>query len=52
VAIVIGSYLILRLARSWFYRRIGGVNGDCLGFTEQLMEVFVLVLFTCYACTW
>jgi cobalamin synthase len=28
------------------------VNGDCLGFTEQLLEVFVLVLFACRSCAW
>jgi adenosylcobinamide-GDP ribazoletransferase len=47
-----GSFLVLRLAQAWFYRRIGGVNGDCLGFTEQILEVFVLVLFTCVRCEW
>ena len=43
--ILAGSYLILRAARTWFYRRIGGVNGDCLGATEQLLEIFILILF-------
>jgi adenosylcobinamide-GDP ribazoletransferase len=52
IAMVVGSFLIVRLARAWFYRRIGGVNGDCLGFTEQLLEVYVLVLFTCARCAW
>jgi len=52
LAILLGSLVIVRVARAWFYRRIGGVNGDCLGFTEQLSEVFVLVLFTCARCAW
>ncbi len=46
VAIVGGTYLIVRLARWYFYRRIGGVNGDCMGATEQVLEIFVLVVFT------
>lgn len=45
VMILIGAYLIVRLARWYFYRRIGGVNGDCLGATEQLLEILVLWLF-------
>ncbi len=43
--ILVGAYLILRAARTYFYKRIGGVNGDCLGATEQFLEIFVLVLF-------
>jgi adenosylcobinamide-GDP ribazoletransferase len=50
--IVIGTYLILRLARWYFYRRIGGVNGDCLGATEQVLEILILVFFTCRICSW
>jgi adenosylcobinamide-GDP ribazoletransferase len=52
VAIALGSYLIVRVARWYFYRRIGGVNGDCLGATEQILEIFILVLFTCRSCMW
>lgn len=52
LAIVAGTVLILRLLRIWFYRRLGGVNGDCLGFTEQILEIYVLVLFTCSRCAW
>ena len=36
----------------WFYQRLGGINGDCLGFTEQVLEIFVLVMFTCGSCRW
>lgn len=43
--ILAGAYLIVRGARTYFYKRIGGVNGDCLGATEQLLEIFILVLF-------
>jgi adenosylcobinamide-GDP ribazoletransferase len=52
LSIVLGSCAILRLAQVWFYRRLGGVNGDALGFTEQVLEVYVLVLFTCVSCAW
>jgi adenosylcobinamide-GDP ribazoletransferase len=52
LVMVVGAYLVVRLARWYFYRRIGGVNGDCLGAAEQLMEIFVLVLFTCRGCEW
>jgi adenosylcobinamide-GDP ribazoletransferase len=43
--ILLAAYLIIRGARTYFYRRIGGVNGDCLGATEQLLEIFILILF-------
>ncbi len=43
--ILAGAYIVIRGARAYFYKRIGGVNGDCLGATEQLLEIFVLILF-------
>jgi adenosylcobinamide-GDP ribazoletransferase len=52
VVMIGGAYVIVRLGRWYFYRRIGGVNGDCLGATEQLLEIFVLLLFTCRNCSW
>jgi adenosylcobinamide-GDP ribazoletransferase len=52
LAMIAGSVLIVQAARAWFYRRIGGVNGDCLGFTEQLIEIFVLTMFACRSCAW
>jgi adenosylcobinamide-GDP ribazoletransferase len=52
IVIVAASYVVIRVARWYFYRRIGGVNGDCLGATEQILEIFILVLFTCRACSW
>ncbi len=48
---VAASYIVIRIAQWYFYRRIGGINGDCLGATEQILEIFILVLFTCQACT-
>jgi adenosylcobinamide-GDP ribazoletransferase len=50
LVIVIGTYLILRAARWYFYRRIGGINGDSLGATEQVLEISILALFTCADC--
>ncbi len=51
IVIIAASYVVIRVARWYFYRRIGGVNGDCLGATEQILEIFILVLFTCRACS-
>jgi adenosylcobinamide-GDP ribazoletransferase len=51
ILILAGAYLLIRGAQMYFYRRIGGVNGDCLGATEQLMEIYILVLFACRDCT-
>jgi adenosylcobinamide-GDP ribazoletransferase len=52
VIIVLGAFVIARLARTYFYHRLGGVNGDCLGATEQLIEIFILGLFACRTCSW
>jgi adenosylcobinamide-GDP ribazoletransferase len=51
VFILAGGYILIRGAQMYFYRRIGGINGDCLGATEQLMEIYILVLFACRDCT-
>ena len=40
------------LARRTFINALGGVNGDCLGATEQLIEIFILGLFACAVCSW
>ena len=37
---------ILAGTRRWFMARLGGVTGDCLGFTCQLSEAAALVVFT------
>ncbi len=50
--IVLGSFVIVRLAQLYFYHRLGGINGDCLGATEQLIEIFILGLFACRTCSW
>ena len=46
-----GSTVLILLARRYFLRRVGGVNGDCLGATEQLVETWCLVVYTCRPCT-
>jgi adenosylcobinamide-GDP ribazoletransferase len=51
-AMIAVSVLIVQAARAWFYRRIGGVNGDCLGLTEQLIEIAILTMFACRSCAW
>jgi adenosylcobinamide-GDP ribazoletransferase len=50
--LIAGSVLVVQALRGWFYRRLGGINGDCLGFTEQVLEILVLVMFTCGSCRW
>lgn len=46
-----GATAIVLLARAYFVRRIGGVTGDCLGATEQLVETWCLMVYTCRPCT-
>jgi adenosylcobinamide-GDP ribazoletransferase len=46
IELILGCYVVARGAQWYFYRRLGGVNGDCLGATEQGLEIFVLLLFT------
>lgn len=50
--ILLGCFLMARIARAHFYKRLGGINGDCLGATEQVLEIFILGLFTCTICSW
>jgi adenosylcobinamide-GDP ribazoletransferase len=52
LAMIAGSVLIVQASRAWFYVRLGGVNGDCLGFTEQIVEIFILTMFACRSCAW
>jgi adenosylcobinamide-GDP ribazoletransferase len=52
LAMIAVSVLIVQASRAWFYHRLGGVNGDCLGFTEQLIEIFILLMFACRSCQW
>lgn len=44
VAMLVGSGLVVALARSYFLRRLGGVNGDCLGATCQAVETVNLMV--------
>jgi adenosylcobinamide-GDP ribazoletransferase len=52
LVMIAGSVLIVQASRGWFYLRVGGLTGDCLGFTEQLIEIFILVMFACRSCSW
>jgi adenosylcobinamide-GDP ribazoletransferase len=52
VVLIVGTFLIVRLAREFAYKRCGGVDGDCLGATEQVLEIFILAVFACRACAW
>jgi adenosylcobinamide-GDP ribazoletransferase len=44
-AALAGNALAVLLLRAWFHRRLGGVNGDCLGATCQILEVQTLLIF-------
>lgn len=44
VAMIAVSTALVLLARAYFVRRIGGVNGDCLGATCQIVETANLVI--------
>ncbi|MGH9666290.1 MAG: adenosylcobinamide-GDP ribazoletransferase [Bryobacteraceae bacterium] len=52
VILAAGTYFIVRAARWLFHKRIGGVTGDCIGATNQVVEIFALLLFTCRSCIW
>jgi adenosylcobinamide-GDP ribazoletransferase len=43
---IAASATVVLLARYWFVRRLGGVNGDCLGATCQAVEIVNLVILT------
>ena len=44
-ALLLGSAAIVWCARFYFHRRIGGITGDCLGATGQIVECFCLLAF-------
>lgn len=46
-----GTTAIVLLARAYFTKRIGGFTGDCLGATEQIVETWCLIIYTCRPCT-
>jgi cobalamin synthase len=50
--LIVGTIVIARLTREFFYHRRGGVDADCFGATEQLLEIFTLALFACRECSW
>jgi cobalamin synthase len=52
LGILAGAYVIIRGVRWFSYRFAGGVNADSFGVTQLLLEIFVLLLFTCGACRW
>lgn len=43
--LLLGITVIVWMARAYFHRRIGGVTGDCLGATGQVVECFCLLAF-------
>jgi adenosylcobinamide-GDP ribazoletransferase len=44
VVMLLGSGLVVALARLYFLRRLGGINGDCLGATSQVVETVNLMV--------
>lgn len=44
LVMIAADFLIVLLARAYFVRRLGGVNGDCLGATCQLVEILNLIV--------
>jgi adenosylcobinamide-GDP ribazoletransferase len=44
VAMIAADFLVIQLARIYFLRRLGGVNGDCLGATCQVVETMNLIV--------
>lgn len=47
-AMILSSALIVLLARVYFVRRLGGVNGDCLGAACQVVETANMVILVCH----
>src|SRR5580658_722139 len=45
IVLIAGASLIAKLAGEYGYKRRGGVDGDCLGATEQILEIFILAVF-------
>jgi adenosylcobinamide-GDP ribazoletransferase len=48
--LVLGACFIVVLGTFYFRRRIGGVNGDCMGATSLLVETWGMVLYACQRC--
>ncbi len=47
LSMLLASAIVLIVARAWFLRRLGGVNGDCLGAACQAVETINLMILTC-----
>jgi adenosylcobinamide-GDP ribazoletransferase len=45
--LLLSTIFIVLLARVYFVRRLGGVTGDCLGATCQIVETANLVILSC-----
>jgi cobalamin synthase len=48
--LVWGAFVAVLGARAYFMRRLGGVNGDCLGAAALFVETWGLVLYSCQRC--
>jgi adenosylcobinamide-GDP ribazoletransferase len=46
-AMIVSTAVAVLMARWYFTRRLGGVNGDCLGATCQAVEIVNLVILAC-----
>jgi adenosylcobinamide-GDP ribazoletransferase len=44
VVMIAADFSIVQLARAYFVRRLGGINGDCLGATCQIVETMNLIV--------
>ncbi len=51
-ALVAATALVVVVARWYFQRRLGGVTGDCLGATSQVVEMVLLGMLACQSYTW
>jgi adenosylcobinamide-GDP ribazoletransferase len=51
-ALTAATAVIVLAARWYFHRRIGGVTGDCLGATSQVVEISLLGVLACQSCMW
>lgn len=49
--LLLAQAVLVLAARAWFTRRLGGVNGDCLGAACVVSEMVSLVLLACPPCT-
>jgi adenosylcobinamide-GDP ribazoletransferase len=52
LALVMVTAIVVLSARWYFHRRIGGVTGDCLGATSQVVEMSLLGVLACQSSMW